>query len=128
MDRLKSARGTISLVNLAAETLTNRFKRAHAEAWYVFKYTSDHLSGVVAPLSFADMVMPSIDFVGYVRERRARLAGEHEFQDVAPDALDVQQSSDEGSVEETEEGSEEETKEGSEEETEEGSEEGDSQT
>ena len=44
------------------------------------KYTSDDLSGIAVPPNFAGMVMPSIDFVGYVWERRC----EHEFQDVAP--------------------------------------------
>ncbi len=112
MDRLKSARDTISLVNLAAETLTNRFKRAHAEAWFFFKYTADDLAGNAVPPSFAGMVMhrsfhSSSDFVTYVRDRREWLAGEHEFQDVAPDP----QSSDESSEEETEEDAEEESEE-----------------
>ncbi len=120
MDLLKSARGTVSLVNLAAETLTNRFKRAHAEAWFFFKYTEDDLAGKAVPPSFAGMVMhrsfhSSIDFVSYVRERREWLAGEHEFQDVAPDP----QSSDESSEEETEEDSEEESEEDPEEDLEE---------
>ncbi len=107
MDRLQSARVTISLVNLAADTLTNRFKKAHAEAWFVFKYTNDDQCGIPVPPNFVGMVMPSIEFVGFVRERRGRLAGEQEFQDVAPDPLDAQQSSDERSEEDPEESSEE---------------------
>ena len=46
----------VSLVNQAAHTLSNRYLKAHAEAWMCFKYTADHLAGVLVPAQFNHVV------------------------------------------------------------------------
>ena len=91
MERLQGARVTISLVNGACYTLTNRFLKAHAEAWYNLKYSNDYQIGILVPLAFQVMVIPvTEENLWAVREIRRTLGGESEHQDVAPDERDVQ--------------------------------------
>jgi len=91
MDRLKGAKMTISLVNGASATLTNRFLKAHAEAWFIMKYSNDWQAGILVPLAFTAMVIPvTMENLCTVRLLRQNLGGESEHQDVAPDERDVQ--------------------------------------
>ncbi|KAL0042161.1 hypothetical protein WJX77_004947 [Trebouxia sp. C0004] len=91
MERLQGAKLTISLVNGACATLTNRFLRAHAEAWFTMKYSHDWQTGILVPQAFAAMAIPvTRDNMCMVRQLRQSIAGEHEHQDLAPDERDVQ--------------------------------------
>ena len=91
MDRLKGARMTVSLVNGACGTMTNRFLKAHAEAWFNMKYSHDYQIGILIPLAFQVMVIPvTMENLWAVRETRQIVAGKSEHQDVAPDERDVQ--------------------------------------
>lgn len=93
MTRLKGCKMTISLVNGASATLTNRFLKAHAEAWFTFKYSSDWQAGIPVPRAFTAMVIPAIwESLWSVRLLRQNLGGESEHQDVAADERDVQPS------------------------------------
>lgn len=90
MERLQGARGTVSLVNGASDTLTNRFRKAHAEAWLTVKYSHDRQAGTLGPQAFAGMAIPVTRENMYtVRQIRQHCAGEHEHQDLAPDKEDV---------------------------------------
>lgn len=92
-ERLQGATGTISLLNGASDTLTNRFLRAHAEAWFTFKYSHDYQTGTLVPQAFLAMTMPlTWNNVYTVRCVRERSAGESEHQDLAPHAEDVQRA------------------------------------
>ncbi|KAL0030445.1 hypothetical protein WJX79_005663 [Trebouxia sp. C0005] len=91
MERLQGARLTISLVNGACYTMTNRFLKAHAEAWFNLKYSHDYQIGIPVPLAFQVMVIPvTMENLWAVREIRHNLGGESEHQDVAPDEQDAQ--------------------------------------
>ena len=91
MERLQGATLTISLVNGACYTLTNRFLKAHAEAWYNFKNSNDSLIGMLVPLAFHGMVIPvTEENLWAVRQIRQHLGGDSEHQDLAPDVRDVQ--------------------------------------
>ncbi|DBA85409.1 TPA: hypothetical protein ACH3X2_006087 [Trebouxia sp. C0005] len=91
MERLQGARLTISLVNGACYTMTNRFLKAHAEAWFNLKYSHDYQIGIPVPLAFQVMVIPvTMENLWAVREIRHNLGGESEHQDVAPDEQDIQ--------------------------------------
>ncbi|KAA6422315.1 MAG: hypothetical protein FRX49_07785 [Trebouxia sp. A1-2] len=91
MERLQGARLTISLVNGACYTMTNRFLKAHAEAWFNLKYSHDYQIGIPVPLAFQVMVIPvTMENLWALREIRHNLGGESEHQDVAPDEQDIQ--------------------------------------
>ncbi len=91
MERLQGATLTISLVNGACYTLTNRFLKAHAEAWYNFKNSNDSLIGMLVPLAFHVMIIAvTEENLWAVREIRQHLGGVSEHQDLAPHELDVQ--------------------------------------
>lgn len=93
MDRLRGAKMTISLVNGACATLNNRFLRAHAEAWFTMKYSHDWQTGPLVPQAFVAMAIPvTMENMCTVRQMRQHFAGEHEHQDLAPDAQDVQRA------------------------------------
>ena len=99
MERLQTACTTVSLVNQAAHTLGNRYLKAHAEAWMSFKYTADHLAGIVVPPQFSQVVWngllhgPLLVWAQGVLGTCALLMGTGEHQDLAPHELDVQQHS-----------------------------------
>ncbi len=91
MQRLQGATITVSLVNAACYTMTNRFLKAHAEAWYNLKYSSDSLTGIPVPLAFHAMVIPVTEQnLWAVREIRQQIGGLSEHQDLAPDVRDVE--------------------------------------
>ncbi len=91
MERLQGATMMIYLVNAACYTITNKFLKAHAEAWYNWKYSSDSLIGMLVPLAFRAMVIPvTEENLWLVRDIRQRLGGVSEHQDLAPHELDVQ--------------------------------------
>ncbi|DBA95050.1 TPA: hypothetical protein ACH3X1_002563 [Trebouxia sp. C0004] len=91
MERLQGARFTISLVNGACYTMTNRFLKAHAEAWYNFKYSHDYQIGIPVPLAFQVIMTPvTLENLWAVCEIRHNLGGQSEHQDVASDERDVQ--------------------------------------
>ena len=103
MGRLQTACYTVSLVNQAAYTLTNRYLKAHAEAWMSFRYAADKHAGILVPAQFVHMVGSGQEWVQAVRVARSQAAGSGEHQDLAPHELDAEQSSEAGSEAKSEE-------------------------
>ena len=93
MEHLKSAQVTQTLINRSGDCLVNRYLKAHAKAWLIFKYSFDFGNGVFAPPEFARLqfVMTEQN-IQAVRNQRMKDGGDHEHQDVEPHVLDVQQN------------------------------------
>ena len=80
--------------------MTNRFLKAHAEAWYNFRYSHDCLIGMLVPLAFHAMIIPvTEENLWAVRQIRQHLGGVSEHQDLAPDVRDVQSDTEQAAEE-----------------------------
>ena len=86
---LKSATMSMMLVNHAKESMTNRYLKAHAQAWFTFKYSSWQELQRGPPPDFSDMVIQlNANSVYQVRKVRLEVGGNSEHQDLAPHELD----------------------------------------
>ena len=79
----------VMLVNHAKDTMTNRYLKAHAQAWFTFKYSSWQELQSGPPPAFSDMVIQlNASSVYQVRKVRWEVGGKSEHQDLAPHEVD----------------------------------------